>query len=221
MYTPVSLCNVSGIHTIKKWLIEGHYLYSQGFYFWYFNRLRSTPFFWCVFHFLCGSLQSRTSNEARREEGGREVACVADILNHLGTQMVETMHGPAATQASGRGSARKKEDCSLCPLLSRPLKKRKKRKKTLAMLIFKSGVGCPHNKHYFFASFSARSARGELDTRETRETALVAKTSGNSQRIAKQQTWVRYVIHNKHGRRSYDIVSSSNTGSSLSRLRRV
>ena len=122
MYTPVSLCNVSGIHTIKKWLIEGHYLYSQGFYFWYFNSLRSTPFFWCVFHFLCGSLQSRTPNEARRKGGGRQVACVADTLNHLRIQMVETMHGPPATQASGRGSARKKEDCSLCPLLSRPLK---------------------------------------------------------------------------------------------------
>lgn len=89
------------------------------------------------------------------------------------------------------------------------------------MLIFKSGVGCPHNRRYFFASFSARSARGELDRLETRETVLVAKTSANSQRIASQQTWVRYVIQNKHGRRSYDIVSSTNTGSSLSRLRRV
>ena len=144
MYTPVSLCNVSGIHTIKKWLIEGHYLYCQGFYFWYFNSLRSTPFFWCVFHFLCRSLQSRTPNEARREGGGREVACVADTLNHLRIQMVETMHGPAATQASGRGSARKKEDCSLYPLLSRPLKmdtpppqpKLKKREKSACFAYF-------------------------------------------------------------------------------------
>lgn len=64
-----SLSKVIHGYTIKKWLIEGHYLYCQGFYFWYFNSLRSTPFFWCVFHFLRGSLQSRTPNEARREGG--------------------------------------------------------------------------------------------------------------------------------------------------------
>ena len=164
---------------------------------------------------------------ARQTRGGwREVACVADTLNHLRIQVVETMHGPAATQASGTGSARKKEDCSLRPLLSRPVKMytphpsplpppQKKEKKTLAMLIFKSGVGCPHNRRYFFARFSARSERGELDTRDG------ISRENNSQRIASQQTWVRYVIHNKHGRRSYDIVSSTYTGSGLSRLRRV
>ena len=146
-----SLSKVIDVYTIKKWLIEGHYLYCQGFYFWYFNSLRSTPFFWCVFHFLCGSLQSRTPNEARRKGGGREVACVADTLNHLRIQMVETMHGPAATQASGRGSARKKEHCSLCPLLSRPLKmdnppldpNLKKRKKSACFAYFQIGCRLP------------------------------------------------------------------------------
>lgn len=136
MYTPVSLCNVSGIHTIKKWLIEGHYLYSQGFYFWYFyNSLRSTPFFWCVFYFLCGSLQSRTPNEARREGGGREVARVADTVNHLGIQMVETMHGPAATQASGRLIS--------LPSSLPPSEKKKKKKKNPCYAYFQIGCRLP------------------------------------------------------------------------------
>lgn len=143
-----SLSKVIHVYTIKKWLIEGHYLYCQGFYFWYFNSLRSTPFFWCVFHFLCSSLQSRTPNEARRKGGGREVACVADTLNHLRIQMVETMHGPAATQASGRGSARKKGRLfSLPSSLSPPENGHppldpnlKKRKKSACFAYFQ--IGC-------------------------------------------------------------------------------
>ena len=83
--------------------------------------------------------------------------------------MVETMHGPAATQASGRGSARKKEDCSLCPLLSRPLKmetpppkkKKLKLKKTLAMLIFTSVVGCPRKTGAIFSRVFQREANEE------------------------------------------------------------
>ena len=125
MYTPVSL---RFRHTYHKKMVDRRPLpILSGLLFLVFNSLRSTPFFWCVFHFLCGRrYKAARQTRARREGGGREVACVADTLNHLRIQVVETMHGPAATQASGTGSARKKEDCSLRrplrPLLSRPVK---------------------------------------------------------------------------------------------------